>query len=148
MKILFVDLGRAGKLFSTGRMFEEKLHESSLNDVEVTPADVAEFESPGGRRLEADGKKLALRGADVIIVMEKWQKELLTRFMDYKNWGKIHLFGDICKLGKPEGVPSCDVDFVYRSDNEKMSDVCTLLIEKLKKFFKGDDGAVSGLAST
>ena len=36
MKILFVDLGRAGKLFSTGRMFEEKLHESSLNDVEVT----------------------------------------------------------------------------------------------------------------
>ena len=114
----------------------------------LTTADVAEFESPGGRRLEADGKKLALRGADVIIVMEKWQKELLTRFMDYKNWGKIHLFGDICKLGKPEGVPSCDVDFVYRSDNEKMSDVCTLLIEKLKKFFKGDDGAVSGLAST
>lgn len=47
MKILFVDLGRAGKLFSTGRMFEEKLHESSLNDVEVTTADVAEFESPG-----------------------------------------------------------------------------------------------------
>ena len=42
MKILFVDLGRAGKLFSTGRMFEEKLHESSLNDVEVTTADVAE----------------------------------------------------------------------------------------------------------
>lgn len=147
MKILFVDLGRAGKLFSTERMFEERLHESSLNDVEVTTADVADFESPGGRRLEADGKKLALRGADMIIVMEKWQKELLTRFMDYKNWGKIHLFGDICKLGKPENMPSCDVDIAYRSDNEKMNDVCTHLINKLNALFR-EDNTLSGLAST
>lgn len=64
MKILFVDLGRAGKLFSTGRMFEEKLHESSLNDVEVTTADVAEFESPGG-----GGWKLMGRGWHCVVQM-------------------------------------------------------------------------------
>lgn len=136
MKILFIGLGRAGKLFSTENLFKQKLHESSMDDVEVESADMADLGSPGGRRLDSNLKNIVLRGADVIVVMEKWQKELLTRFMEYASWDRIHLFGDICKRHKVEQVPSCDVDIAYRSANEEMNDGCGDLVEQLKAFIK------------
>lgn len=136
MKILFVGLGRAGKLFSTEHLFREKLYESSLDDVEVATADMADLGSPGGRRLESNLKEIVSRGVDIIVVMEKWQKELLTRFIEYASWNKIHLFGDICKRNKAEQVPSCDVDIAYRSDHEKINDGCGNLIEQLRTFIK------------
>ena len=136
MKILFIGLGRAGKLFSTERLFRQKLHESSLDDVEVATADMADLGSLGGRRLDNNLKDLVLRGVDMIVVMEKWQKELLTRFIEYASWSKIHLFGDICKRHKTDNVPSCDIDIAYRSDHEKMHDGCRHLVEQLKVFIK------------
>lgn len=136
MKILFIGLGRAGKLFLAEHLFKEKLHESSMDDVEVTTADMADLGSIGGRRLEKNVKELMSHGADIIVVMEKWQKELLTRFMEYASWNKIHLFGDICKRHEIENIPSCDVDIAYRSDHEKMHDGCGNLIEQLKFFIK------------
>lgn len=136
MKILFIGLGRAGKLFSTERLFRQKLHESSLDDVEVSTADMADLGSLDGRRLENNLKDIVSRGVDMIVVMEKWQKELLTRFMEYASWSKIHLFADICKRHKTDNVPSCDIDIAYRSDHEKMHDGCGHLIEHLKAFIK------------
>ncbi|WP_300724780.1 hypothetical protein [uncultured Bacteroides sp.] len=147
MKILFVGLGRAGKHFSTERVIRQKLHESSLtNDVEVTTTDMADWESIGSHHWDSKLKNLILHEMDMIIVMEKWQKETLTRFMSYEAWHKIHLFADLCHKNKPIQQPSCDVDIAYRSDHEQMHDGCGHIIDRLKKVL-ADTGAMQKAAS-
>ena len=97
MKVLLVGLERVGKLFSMESLFKKKLTEADMTDVEVVTAEMAEFGSPGGRKLERSMNEALRDEADFVVVMEPWQKDLLTRFMDYRNWHKIHLFADICK---------------------------------------------------
>lgn len=132
MKILLIDLGHTGRLFPTAHLFRKKLDEAKVTGIEIATAEMAELGSPGERKLEKNMKEILLKGVDFIVVMEEWQKELLTRFMDYKTWGKIHLFADICKRKITGVLPSCDVDFGYRNENEKMSDGCGNLVEEMK----------------
>ena len=132
MKILLIDLGRTGRLFPTAHLFRKKLDEAKVTGIEIATAEMAELGSPGERTGEKNMKEILLKGVDFIVVMEEWQKELLTRFMDYKTWGKIHLFADICKRKITGVLPSCDVDFGYRNENEKMSDGCGNLVEEMK----------------
>lgn len=92
MKVLLVGLERVGKLFSMESLFKKKLTEADMTDVEVVTAEMTEFGSPGGRKLERSMNEALRDEADFVVVMEPWQKDLLTRFMDYRNWHKIHLF--------------------------------------------------------
>lgn len=52
MKVLLVGLERVGKLFSMESLFKKKLTEADMTDVEVVTAEMTEFGSPGGRKLE------------------------------------------------------------------------------------------------
>lgn len=112
MKVLLVGLERVGKQFSMESLFKKKLTEADMTDVEVVTAEMTEFGSPGGRKLERSMNEALRDEADFVVVMEPWQKDLLTRFMDYRNWHKIHLFADICKRKSKADMPSCDVDLV------------------------------------
>ena len=85
MKVLLVGLERVGKLFSMESLFKKKLTEADMTDVEVVTAEMAEFGSPGGRKLERSMNEALRDEADFVVVMEPWQKDLLTRFMDYRN---------------------------------------------------------------
>lgn len=136
MKVLLVGLERVGKLFSMESLFKEKLTEADMADVEVVTAEMTDFGSLGGRKLERNMHEALRDEADFVVVMEPWQKELLTRFMDYRNWHKIHLFSDICKRKSRAAIPSCDVDFGYRSGNEEIHDGCWNLLEGLKSLLQ------------
>lgn len=58
MKVLLVGLERVGKLFSMESLFKKKLTEADMTDVEVVTAEMTEFGSPGGRKLERSMTKL------------------------------------------------------------------------------------------
>ena len=88
MKVLLVGLERVGKLFSMESLFKKKLTEADMTDVEVVTAEMTEFGSPGGRKLERSMNEVLRDEADFVVVMEPWQKDLLTRFMDYRNWAQ------------------------------------------------------------
>ena len=138
MKVLIIGLERTGKVFSTERLFRKKLNEAKVTGVEITTAEMSELGSPGERKLEKSLKEILHKGVDCIVVMEQWQKELLTRFMEYKTWSKIYLFADICKKKISSALPSCDVDFRYRNESEKINDGCGNLVEGIKTYKKGD----------
>ena len=146
MKVLLVGLERVGKLFSMESLFKKKLTEADMTDVEVVTAEMTEFGSPGGRKLERSMNEALRDEADFVVVMEPWQKDLLTRFMDYRNWHKIHLFADICKRKSKADMPSCDVDFGYRTGNEQMNDGCRNLLEGLKMLLRKRESDSSDLA--
>ena len=124
MKVLLVGLERVGKLFSMESLFKKKLTEADMTDVEVVTAEMTEFGSPGGRKLERSMNEVLRDEADFVVVMEPWQKDLLTRFMDYRNWHKIH----------------------YRNGNEEMNDGCRNLLEGLKMLLRKRESDSSGLA--
>ena len=134
MKVLLVGLERVGKLFSMESLFKKKLTEADMTDVEVVTAEMTEFGSPGGRKLERNMNEALRDEADFVVVMEPWQKDLLTRFMDYRNWHK------------PKDMPSCDVDFGYRSMKEEMNDGCRNLLEGLKMLLRKRESDSSDLA--
>ena len=117
-----------------------------MTDVEVVTAEMTEFGSPGGRKLERSMNEALRDEADFVVVMEPWQKDLLTRFMDYRNWHKIHLLADICKRKSKADMPSCDVDFGYRNGNEEMNDGCRNLLEGLKMLLRKRESDSSDLA--
>ena len=146
MKVLLVGLERFRKLFSMESLFKKKLTEADMTDVEVVTAEMTEFGSPGGRKLERNMNEALRDEADFVVVMEPWQKDLLTRFMDYRNWHKIHLFAVICKRKPKADMPSCDVDFGYRSMKEEMNDGCRNLLEGLKMLLKKHESDSSDLA--
>ena len=120
-------------------LFKKKLTEADMTDVEVVTAEMTEFGSPGGRKLERSMNEVLRDEADFVVVMEPWQKDLLTRFMDYRNWHKIHLFADICKRKSKADMPSCD-------GNEEMNDGCRNLLEGLKMLLRKRESDSSGLA--
>ncbi|WP_300724875.1 hypothetical protein [uncultured Bacteroides sp.] len=131
MKILFVGVDKSeDHLRPTEQLFEEKLHDSSLEDIEVMLIDVATLGSPGEKQIEND-LKTRLCSTDAIIVMDQWEKELLTRFLDYDSWNKIHLFSEYKVDKEAEDKDACEADFPYRTDNQKTDDICSMLIEKL-----------------
>ena len=117
MKVLLVGLERVGKQFSMESLFKKKLTEADMTDVEVVTAEMTELGSPGGRKLERSMNEALRDEADFVGVMEPWQKDLLTRFMDYRNWHKIHLFADICKRKSKADMPSCGRHSIFRHDN-------------------------------
>lgn len=131
MKILIISQERTGSLFFVEHLFRKNLDEAELHGIEISTAQMAELGSPDGRKLESAMKDILLKGADFIVVMEKWQKELLTRFMEYRTWSKIYLFADGNHQMKTI-FPPCGGDFEYHSGYEVVHEECKRLIEHLK----------------
>ena len=66
MKVLLVGLERVGKLFSMESLFKKKLTEADMTDVEVVTAEMTEFGSPGGRKLERSMNEALRDEADFV----------------------------------------------------------------------------------
>ena len=139
MKILFIGSGCACRLPFAARFFKKTLQEEQLKGVEVESADLAVWGViPGADESYADHCEQkageVLRSADLIVVMEERQRNLLTRFLDYSCWDKIHLFLDYCKAKKGMvsqslcGYPECP------TQDEVVGTGCKNLIEDVRRF--------------
>ena len=141
MKVLFIGSGCACRLPFAEYLFKKKLQEADVSGIEVESADMAVWgvtptgeTSEGKNGPERVGK--VLKEADFIVVMEGRQRNLLTRFMDYNSWNKIHLFLNYCKSKKDRFMGAAYADLDYPTQEEEMGDGCTRLIEQIKLFLK------------
>lgn len=112
-----------------------------MADIEVESADMALWsvkssDAKGERSTATDGKGELFSQADLVVVMEEKQRNLLSRFMDYAHWDKIHLLTDFCRGWKRERTDGF-VDYSRQTPNEEMNDGCMGLIEYIRSFFKG-----------
>lgn len=152
MKVLFIGSGCACRLPFAEHLFKKKLLEAEVTGVEVETADMAEWgvtpKDEGATSGNASSTtETLLTQADFIVVMEERQRDFLTKFMDYSNWSKIHLFLDYCR--KKKGLltsPWCG-NLSYRTPNEEVNDGCQRLLERLKVFLKEHFMEMNGTVS-
>lgn len=112
-----------------------------MRGIEVESADMALWsiksnDAQGEMTTATDGKGELLSRADLVVVMEEKQRNLLSRFMDYACWDKIHLLTDFCRGWKRERAVGF-VDYSRQTPHEEMNDGCMGLIEYIRSFFKG-----------
>lgn len=111
-----------------------------MASVEVESADMALWsvrsnDTPVEMTAATDGKGELLAKADLVVVMEEKQRNLLSRFMDYACWGKIHLLTEFCRGRKHERADGF-VDYSRQTPNEEMNDGCMGLIEYIRSFVR------------
>lgn len=141
MKVLFIRSGCACSLPFAENFFRRKLQDAQLTDIEVETADMALWgiESKDAR-LETttlpDGTGKLLSQADLVVVLEEKQRNLLSRFMDYACWNKIHLLTDFCRNRKQERMQEGFVDYSAQTPHEAVNDGCSGLVEYVRAFLK------------
>ena len=140
MKVLFIRSGCACRLPFAESFFRKKLQEAEMASVEVESADMALWsvksnDAPVEMTAATDGKGDLLSKADLVVVMEEKQRNLLSRFMDYACWNKIHLLTEFCR-GRNVERTDCFVDYSRQTPNEEMNDGCMGLIEHIRSFVK------------
>ncbi len=141
MRILFIGSGCSCRLPFVEQLFKKKLQEAEIQDIEVETADmetwgVTSQMNDGQEKSGPDKVGNLLGRADFIVVMEGRQRNFLTRFMDYANWHKIHLFPDYCTMKRNEEDRSGYGYFNYRSQEDEMNEGCRNLLARVKAFLK------------
>ena len=141
MKILFIGSGCACRLPFAEHLFKKKLQEADVSGIEVETADMAVWGVTPKDDTPAENsgpEKVGnlLQDADFIVVMEGKQRNLLTRFLDYSSWNKIHLFLDYCKAKKEQWTGRAFGNFDYPTEDEEVNDGCMRLIDQIKAFLK------------
>ena len=86
--------------------------------------------------IDQQREAVQLQEADFIVVMEGRQRNLLTRFLDYSSWNKIHLFLDYCKAKTEQWTGRAFGNFDYPTQDEEVSAGCMRLIDQIKAFLK------------
>lgn len=143
MKILFIGSGCACRLPFVEKFFKKHLQEADVDGIEIGTADMEAWRvtSKEHAQDESSGPDKVgnlLGDADFIVVMEKRQRNFLTRFMDYNSWGKIHLFSAFCTNKSRHESNATFGDIGYQTQDEVVNDGCTNLLNRIKKFLSGD----------
>ena len=75
-----------------------------------------------------------LMEADVVIVFSQWQRDAVTRELDYAHWNRITLFNRIA-LGQDGDVedPSSQTTAVYQRVAQHIEHGCKRLVGEWKK---------------
>lgn len=157
MKILLICSGCASRLPLAEFVLRKKLKEAEVAGIEVESAGIADWgvapqkEEDNLQKSDSVWKVVRknvtdklLEGADLILVMERKQRDFITQFVDYSRWGKIHLFMDYC-LGKNEDQvdPETEKNVVYKRAVEQVEEACQKLVENLKMFLHDSSGKKS-----
>lgn len=150
MKILFIGSGNSWRLPLAEYVLRKKLKEANVTEVEVESAETSdlgvtsqeicmETKSPEAVTSFQCVKNNAatdkiLGEADLIIVMEKKQRDFLTKFLDYSNWSRIHLFLEYC-FGKNENmfVPENNQEIVYDRAVSQIEEGCENFVTRILK---------------
>lgn len=140
MKVLFIGSGCTCRLPFVEHLLKKKLQEANISDVEVKSAYIAEWGVTHDESAENSGPDKEgelLKQADYIVVTEERQRNLLTRFLDYSCWHKIHLFLDYCVSRKDPLKDSGCGELNYLTQDERVSAGCIRLIKDIRHFLKG-----------
>lgn len=155
MRILLIESDFARRLPFIERMLKKKLEEAHIADVEVEsavipgtvlPATALSHSPISGNETETSApqpdKRLnrkLLNSADLILVMAKEQRDLLTKFIDYNRWNHLHLFQAYC-FGRNEDMrePEDDRenDLLYRQLRDAIEDGCKKIAQRLAAALK------------
>lgn len=149
MKILFIGSGNSWRLPLAEYVLRKKLKEANVTGVEVESAETSdlgvasqeicmETKSPEAVPPFHDCVKnnattdKVLGEADLIIVMEKKQRDFLTKFLDYSNWNRIHLFLEYC-FGRNENMfaPDNNQEIVYDHAVSQIEEGCENFVMKI-----------------
>lgn len=144
MRVLFIGSKCASSLPFAEELFNKKLQEAQVTDIYVDSADMEEWGISASDDMRATGSHQAgqqevkdlLRNADCIIVMERKQRNLLTKFLDYAHWSKILSFLDYCKGKTTQWASPVYGEFEYNTPDERVDDGCSSLVAYLKSLIK------------